>query len=105
MSKASEKKLSDLHGKVAQCMLEALDQSNKASLLIERYKDDLPNDVQAFLMQCRDINPALLTSATKLLKDNNISCDITEDDQLSSLKEELANKKARVSSISFEAMH
>lgn len=99
MSKATEDVLSLLHGKVAETMIDALDQADRAAGLLIKHGDDLPNDVIRFLEESREVNPSLLTSATKFLKDNNISCDPADDEQLSELEERLKQKRNNVTSI------
>lgn len=109
MSKATEKQLSTLHGKVAETMVSALDQADNAALLLDKYhgdrEEELPADVRLFLQSCREIHPSLLTVATKFLKDNNISCDAASDEELTDLEQRLAKKradsKARVTDVSF----
>jgi len=102
MNKATEKQLSLLHGKVAESMSAALDQSSMAVYLIDKYGNDLPDKVLSFLNDCSNVNPSLLTAITKFLKDNNISVDIEGNDALSGLEESLARKKATVTSIPLE---
>jgi len=106
MSKATEHELSALHKRVAETMTAALDQSEKALRLIAKYnarEEKLPKDIIAFLEDAAEVNPSLLVAATKFLKDNNISCDPAEDDNLKSLEEKLKNKKQKgnVTSIPF----
>lgn len=104
MNKATEQELSTLHKKVAETMVAALEQSDKASALLVKYLDtELPNDVVRFLEEAKEINPSLLTSATKFLKDNNISCDVGEDEDLTKLENRLQSKRrSNVASIGFD---
>lgn len=110
MGKATEDQLAVLHGKVAETMTAALDQSDKANALLIKYSghkfeegESLPTDIMKFLEDTREVNPSLLTSATKFLKDNNISCDAADDEKLSELEERLKKKrKGNVTDISFE---
>lgn len=106
MSKATEEQLAILHKKVAETMTDALDQADVAARLIIKYKDgELPDDVVRFLENAREVNPSLLTSATKFLKDNNISCDPEESSEVKDLEARLKAKrqsKGNVTSISFE---
>jgi len=110
MGKATESQLATLHGKVAEVMTAALDQSDRAANLLDKYRsesfkegDKLPADILRFLEDTKEVNPSLLTSATKFLKDNNISCDASEDSRVSELQEKLRNKrKGTVTSITFD---
>lgn len=107
MSRATEDQLAQLHRKVAETMVAALDQSDRAGHLLAKYalEDTLPRDVQKFLEDAREINPSLLTSATKFLKDNNISCDPGEDENLAELEDRLKRKrttKGNVTNIAFD---
>lgn len=107
MSRATEDQLATLHGKVAETMTAALDQADRAASLLIKYATDdpgLPNDVKRFLEDTREINPSLLTSATKFLKDNNISCDPAEDSKLQELEGRLKAKRQQgsVTSIKFD---
>ncbi len=109
MSRATEQQLAVLHSRVASSMIAALEQADRATALLVKYSIDektrLPRDVERFLEEAREVNPSLLTSATKFLKDNNISCDPEEDAGLSELAQQLANKrqegKGNVTSIKF----
>lgn len=101
MSKATETQLSILHARVAESMTNALEQSDIATSLIERYKDlGLPHDIMKFLEDAATVNPSLLSAATKFLKDNNISCDASESSELSELEDRLKSKRQSVSTIS-----
>lgn len=102
MTTATEAELGTLHRRVAETMIKALDQSEVASGLLIKYPDDLPSDVVDFLESFVDVNPSLLTAATKFLKDNHISCDPEEDSALSELENKLQAKKGNVTSIGFE---
>ena len=104
MTKATEDQLAALHGKVAENMISALEQADEATALLVKYYDDknLPSDVRKFLSKIQVVSPSLLTAITKFLKDNNISSDVTEDENLSELQKRLSEKrKGNVTSISF----
>ena len=98
MTKATEDTLSSLHGKVAETIIDTLDQSDTAAHLLVKYSkptDDfqgLPTDVVKFLQQVREVNPSVLTVATKFLKDNNITCDGSEESEMTDLAMRLQNK-------------
>lgn len=108
MGRATEDQLAKLHNKVAETMIAALDQADRAAHLLIKYTVDseveLPSDIRGFLEDTQEINPSLLTSATKFLKDNNISCDPAEDEQLSDLEKRLKKKKTKgnVTEIAFD---
>ena len=108
MSRATEDQLAKLHNRVAETMIAALDQADRAAHLLIKYTVDeeteLPSDVRKFLEDSQEVNPSLLTSATKFLKDNNISCDPAEDEHLSDLESRLKKKKTKgnVTQIGFE---
>lgn len=99
MTKATDKLLGELHGKLAKSMLTALDASERAGELLDEFGDDLPGAVQAFLIKHADANPALLTAVSKFLKDNSITCAIEDDEQMSELEERLKNKRKRVGNV------
>lgn len=94
MSRATETDLAALHGQLAKTFVSALNQCERASTLLEVERDEpLPDDIIDFLESFVDVNPSLLTAATKFLKDNNISADPGEDSGLDELKKELAQKR------------
>lgn len=99
MSKASDKILGDLHGKLAKSMLSALESSDTAQDLLAAYADELPTDVTQFLTRLSTSNPALLTAVSKFLKDNDITCSIETSSELSELEVRLANKRKRVGNV------
>jgi len=106
MSRATEDKLGLLHGSVAEALITSISQSSRATALLIKH-EELPDDVRRFLEECSEVHPSLLTVATKFLKDNNISCDASEDESLSELQKELdknRNKK-KVSSVSYDTQH
>lgn len=97
MSKASDKQLGELHGRLAKSMLSALEASDTAASLLDDYAEELPGPVQAFLAKHADANPALLTAISKFLKDNDITCAIEDNDELSELEEIISKKRSRKS--------
>ena len=99
MSKASDKILGDLHGKLAKSMLSALESSDTAQDLLTAYGEELPIEVIQFLTKLSSNNPALLTAVSKFLKDNDITCSIEESHELSELEIRLANKRKRVGNV------
>lgn len=99
MTKATDKVLGELHGKLAKSMLAALAASEHAANLLDEYGEELPSAVQAFLVKTADSNPALLTAVAKFLKDNSITCAIEDNDEMSELEQRLQNKKKRVGNV------
>lgn len=74
MTAASEKLLAQLHAKLTETMLKALDEDT--------------------------VSPTTLSAISKFLKDNEITCQIDSDDRMSDLQKALQNKR-RVSDIDF----
>jgi len=105
MTKASEQSLSELHGKLADTLSAALETSDKAQHLLNKYEDhevELPFDVKNFLRAMREVNPTMLTVVTKFLKDNNISCDGADDDDLGALEGKLkAKRKSKLKDVTY----
>jgi hypothetical protein len=95
MTKASDKQLGELHGKLAKSMVRALDASDKAIVLLDKYEDELPGEVVEYLTKQADANPALLTAVSKFLKDNAITCSIDDSEELSHLEQLLKTKPER----------
>jgi hypothetical protein len=95
MTKATDKLLGELHGKLANSMLAALTASEQAAALLEEYGEELPGAVQAYLVKTADTNPALLTAVSKFLKDNSITCAIEDNEEMSELEERLKKKRER----------
>lgn len=99
MTKATDKILGELHGKLAKSMLSALAASEQASALLEEYADELPGAVQAFLAKTADSNPSLLTAVAKFLKDNSITCAVEDNEEMSELEARLQSKRKRVGNV------
>ena len=94
MSRATEDQLAALHGHLAKTFTAALEQSTRASTLLAVERDEpLPDDIVDFLESFVEVNPSLLTAATKFLKDNNISCPLGESSDLDELKATLNKKR------------
>lgn len=102
---ATDKELSGLHKKVADMMFKALDQLDGASILrvsligLDREDTDAVNDfldkIEKFLDTASEPNPALFQSVTKFLRDNSISADIEDNEEMSELQRVLQKKAAR----------
>ena len=95
MSKATDKLLGELHGKLAEQMLKALADSEKAQELLTEYSDELPAAVIQFLKMVGGANPSLLTAIAKFLKDNEITCAIEDNEAMTELQERLKNKRRK----------
>lgn len=107
MTKATEKILGDLHGKLAQQMIAVLESQTGALGLIAKYEGKLPGDVVMFLEKVAQPNPAFMTSVSKFLKDNEISVDPDTSEQMSDLEKLLNNKqdKKKTTPISDVPLH
>lgn len=96
---ATDKTLAILHQKTAKAMLDALESSETAQALLDQsYEDDdgnemfIPALVREYLKKQASASPALLTAITKFLKDNDITCQIDETEEMSALQQRLAAK-------------
>lgn len=98
MTKATDKVLGQLHGKLAASMLKALEAADEAANLIEEFSEEIPPEVYAYLEKQRDASPALLTAVSKFLKDNDITCAIEDTPEMTELAQTLAQKR-RVSTL------
>lgn len=87
MSKATESKLSALHSAVAVVLTD--------QLLQKEAKTDF--DVDGNIVETGEemfnASPATISAAIKFLKDNNITCDIEENKDMSNLREALSKKQ------------
>lgn len=95
MTKATDKALGELHGKLAKSMMKALEESDQAQILLDIYAEELPTEVADFLEQKSSASPSLLTAITKFLKDNNITCSADDSGEVNALAEHLKNKVQR----------
>lgn len=89
MSKATESKLSALHGAVADVL----------TAQITRQEDDVTYDEEGNAVPTGEkvyvASPATIAVAVKFLKDNSITADIEQNKNLESLADVLANKQRR----------
>ena len=99
MTKATDRLLGELHGRLAKSMLSALSASEQAEALLEEYQDALPDSVVSFLSKTAGTNPSLLTAISKFLKDNDITCAIEDNVEMSELEERLENKRKKVGNV------
>lgn len=87
MGKATEKKLSDLHGAVAEVLTNQILHQQEDTVF-----DADGNEVGTGEMRFT-ASPATMAAAIKFLKDNQITCDVEVDTNTSKLREALANKQ------------
>lgn len=87
MSKATESKLSALHGAVAD-VLTAQVLHREAEVKYDADGNEVPTGNEVFTA-----GPATIAVAVKFLKDNNITCDIEVDKGMNTLKDALAQKQ------------
>lgn len=89
MSKATEDALSDLHGTVAQVLSEVVAHEE------EEVTYDEEGNAQPTGNMIRTVTPAMMATAVKFLKDNQITCDIDQDENMNNLRDTLAKKQKR----------
>lgn len=87
MSKASETNLGALHSAVAQVLTAQVSHQVEETIF-----DEEGNEVSTG-EQLYTAAPATLAAAIKFLKDNQITCDIEVDENMSNLREALAKKQ------------
>ncbi len=87
MSKASESKLAVLHSAVATVLTEQVLHEEEETIF------DGEGETIGTGVMVKTATPALLATAARFLKDNDITCDIEQDENLSGLKEVLASKQ------------
>jgi len=87
VSKATESKLASLHGAVAEVLTNQVKRTEPETTF-----DDEGNCVETG-EEVYSASPALVATAIKFLKDNAITCDITQDENMGNLRDALANKQ------------
>lgn len=87
MSKASESKLSELHGVVAEVLTAQVGRLEEETTFNEEGEQ-----VSTGVM-VHTASPATLAAAIKFLKDNSITCDIETNENMNNLRETLAKKQ------------
>lgn len=99
---ATDKDLSALHKKVAKAMIVALDSCEAAQELLDGSFEDeegeeifIPDEVRLYLKKQVQASPSLLTAVTKFLKDNDITCQVEEDESMTDLEKRLEDKRTR----------
>jgi hypothetical protein len=87
MSKATERKLGALHGAVAEVLTHQVLHTEAETIF-----DSEGNCVETG-EEVYSASPATIATAVKFLKDNQITCDVEQDENMNSLKEALAKKQ------------
>lgn len=87
MSKASETALGELHGALAVALTSIVSNQEEDTTF-----DADGNEIGTGKMRYT-ASPAFFAAAVKLLKDNQITCDIEVDTNMSNLRESLAKKQ------------
>jgi hypothetical protein len=89
MSKASEDKLGELHGAVAQVLKEVVTHQEAAVEYDAEGNAECTGEMQY------TASPAMMATAVKFLKDNSITCDVSQDENMNTLRDALAKKQKR----------
>ena len=99
MAKATESKLAALHQAVAQVLTEQVLHEEEETTF------DGEGETVGTGMMIKTATPALLATAARFLKDNDITCDVEQDENMGSLREALGRKqkKSRLADASTEA--
>lgn len=89
MSKATESKLAALHNAVATVLTE--------QVLHEEEETTFDGEGETVMtgVMVKTATPALLATAARFLKDNDITCDIEQDENMGSLREALGRKQKK----------
>ena len=87
MAKATETKLAALHNAVAQVLTEQVLHEEEETTF------DGEGETVGTGMMIKTATPALLATAARFLKDNDITCDVEQDENMSGLKDILSNKQ------------
>ena len=99
MSKASESTLALLHAAVASVLTEQVLHTEEETTF------DGEGETVGTGMMIKTASPALLATAARFLKDNAITCDVEQDENMGSLRDALSRKqkKSRLADASAEA--
>jgi len=89
MSKASEDKLSELHGVVADVLKAQITRQEKETTI------NLKGEIEETGKMVYMASPATIATAVKFLKDNEIVCDIDNNTGMQELRETLSKKQLR----------
>jgi len=86
-NKATESKLAALHNAVAQVLTEQVLHEEEETTF------DGEGETVGTGIMLKTATPALLATAARFLKDNDITCDVEQDENMSGLKDLLSNKQ------------
>jgi hypothetical protein len=89
MSRATETKLAALHGAVAECLVEQIEAVEEETIFDENGLEQKTGNM------VRTVTPATLAVATKFLKDNQITCEIEQNENMETLSDLLSKKQQR----------
>ncbi len=99
---ASEDTLALLHKKLAEVMMDSLNSFERIEAITDELEQVLAtgtdvnrDEVVRLILKLPTVSPALLAVIAKFLKDNNVTCNADESDEMQSLEKRLANKKRR----------
>jgi hypothetical protein len=87
MAKATEDKLGALHGAIATALTEIVETQEEV-MAFDQEGGEVGTGVMAY-----SASPAMFATAVKFLKDNSITCDIRQEENMNNLKEALARKQ------------
>ncbi len=100
---ATENKLGELHDKVADVLISALDRNEAQQRALmrraEEQAQDNNEDEEDVVVFIPEINPALLSVATKFLKDNDITCQPNVGNRADELRKKLEKKRKSVNNV------
>ncbi len=89
MSKANESKLSDLHGAVAQVLTAQITHTEEETVFNAEGEEEATGE------HIYTAPPATIAAAIKFLKDNQITCDIEQDENMGNLRDVLSKKQKK----------
>lgn len=84
---ANEKTLGNLHEAVAQALIVGVQPRELPGYVDEETGEEIP-------AQVLPPSPAMLQAAAKFLKDNNVTCDVSDDNSMGELAAIMANRRA-----------
>ncbi len=87
MTKASESKLAQLHNAVATVLTEQVLHEEEETTF------DGEGETVGTGVMVKTATPALLATAARFLKDNDITCDVEQDENMSGLRDALGRKQ------------
>lgn len=84
---ANEKTLGNLHEAVAQALIVGVQPRELPGYVDEETGEEVP-------AQVLPPSPAMLQAAAKFLKDNNVTCDVSDDNSMGELADLMAKRRA-----------